>query len=362
VARLVQSLHKLSGIETRYSCIPDYLLPVEESSFAPGQSKERTPTTGERMAIYTREALPVGAEAARRALANFASKRAISLTQAARSVTHLVVVSCTGFFAPSLDFVLAQELGLAPTVSRTVIGFMGCAAMFNALRTATQAVEAEPEACVLVVSVELCSLHSQPDCERDTLVAASLFGDGASACVIGLPAPQLDDYFRLERFLSLIKPDTDGEMVWTIGDHGFHLHLSPRIPDHLAEAAPQSLSNLFGEERPDFWAIHPGGRAILDRLGDIFALNPKQIEPSREVLRRVGNVSSATLLFVLEEVRKRLAHAKAGGSDDRRDARGVAMAFGPGLVIESARLTYVAEGAMLAKAGTRHPALAATHK
>jgi predicted naringenin-chalcone synthase len=349
VARLVHSLHALSGIETRYSCIPDYGLPVEESCFAPGQAKDRSPTTAERMAIYARAAGPVGADAARNALTDFARQHNISLAQAINSITHLVVVSCTGFFAPGLDFVLTQELELSPTVNRTLIGFMGCAAIFNALRLAHQAVEADPNARVLVVSVELCTLHIQTDTERDTLIAASLFSDAASACVVALPTIDSGGYFRLEQFLSMIKPNTDAEMVWTIGDHGFQLHLSPRIPNHLAEAAPQSVHALFGEERPAFWAIHPGGRAILDRLAQIFALDHAEMRASRNVLRRVGNVSSATLLFVLDELRNQFAHRTAASSvrsmsiDKPHQLQGVAMAFGPGLVIEMAQLTFVAD-------------------
>ena len=343
VARLVQNLYAVSGIERRYSSIADYLLPVEESRFAPGQSRFPRPTTGERMAIYARESVPVGATAARRALADFARQQGISPTQAAAMVTHLVVVSCTGFFAPGLDFVLTQELGLTATVNRTLIGFMGCAAMFNGLRVASQAVEAASnvgaDAYALVVSVELSSLHSQPQSDRDALVAAALFGDGASACVVGRPGVGVENYFRLEQFVSVIKPDTDGEMVWTIGDHGFQLHLSPRIPDHLAEAAPQTVQQLFGTARPAFWVIHPGGRAILDRLAEIFVLDEAQMKASREVLRDVGNVSSATLLFVLDEIRKQLAAERSASTMPQ----GVAMAFGPGLVIEMARLTFVAE-------------------
>ncbi len=304
------------------------------------------------MAIFARESVPVGAAAARRALATFAQQRGMATGDAPKFITHLMVVTCTGFFAPGLDFVLTQELGLSPMVNRTAIGFMGCAAMFNALRLASQAVEADPNACVLVVSVELCSLHSQPNsAERDMLVAASLFGDGASACVIGRPTATSTDYFCLEQFHGIIKPNTGNEMVWTIGDHGFQLHLSPRIPEHLAEVAPQSLGQLFDIEQPAFWAIHPGGRAILDRLAQIFALDAAQMRPSRDVLRRVGNVSSATLLFVLDEVRKQFTadtamhNGRAQMSEELDGCQGVAMAFGPGLVIEMARLRYVANHA-----------------
>lgn len=351
LARLVRSLHAHSGIETRYACVREYLLPAEESCYAPGQTKHRSPTTAERMEVYAREAVILGAEAGRRALAGFGRAVGAAEAQAAQSITHLIVVSCTGFFAPGLDFALTQQLGLRPTVNRTLVGFMGCAAMFNALRLAHQTVRGEPDARVLVVSVELCSLHSQADARPDLLVAASLFGDGASACVVAQPGAAQPGvasggHFRLEQFYSAIKPGTDREMVWTIGDHGFELHLSPRIPEHLMEVSPQSVAALFGEARPEFWAIHPGGRAILDRLAEIFELGDAQTHASREVLRRVGNVSSATILFVLDEVRRqRCADAAAAmhGQENgyAQEAKGVAMAFGPGLVVEMARLTWI---------------------
>ena len=187
------------------------------------------------------------------------------------SVTHLVVVSCTGFFAPGLDFVIAKKLGLAATVSRTLIGFMGCSAAFNGLQTASQIEHAQPGARVLVISVELCSLHIQRSASPAHLIAMSLFSDGASACLVGEAMPGDTDIFRLDAFRSEIQPDTESEMVWEIGDHGFVLHLSPQIPEHLALAAPETLHHLFDDEPPTFWAIHPGGRAIVDRLEKVFA-------------------------------------------------------------------------------------------
>ncbi|HXF62099.1 MAG TPA: hypothetical protein VNK95_10805, partial [Caldilineaceae bacterium] len=250
LARMIRTLCAYSGIETRHSCTPDYLLPPIESRLAPGAPPERSPSTRERMAIYEEAAPPLGAEAAQRALAVYAEKHSATPDAAAAAITHLVVVSCTGFFAPGLDFVLAHRLGLPATVERTLIGFMGCAAMFNGLRAAYQTVRSDPAALVLVVSVELCTLHTQPNPLRDHLIGASLFADGASACIVGMPQACSGDYFALERFYTCMKPGTAQEMAWQIGDYGFDLRLSPRIPDHLAEVAPAALSALFGDEPP----------------------------------------------------------------------------------------------------------------
>lgn len=354
--RLLRRLHASSGVEMRHSCSPDYLLPPAESRFAPGQPLANAPTTAERMAIYTRAAPPLGTAAARQALTAYAEKSGASLVDTLAAVTHLVVVSCTGFFAPGLDFVMAHALGLAPTVQRTLIGFMGCSAAFNGLRSAYQIVRSQPSARVLVVSVELCSLHTQPNPSRDQLAAYALFADGAAACLVGQPQPGEGDFFQLEAFHTDTKPDTQEEMVWAIGDHGFTLQLSPRIPNHLAAIAPAALQTLFAGERPDFWAIHPGGPAIVDRLAQIFDLEAEQVAASREILRRYGNLSSATILFVLEELSRTLRQEPSPVALLQRQARprqatgadpsaqplaGVAMAFGPGLVIEMARLAYV---------------------
>ena len=264
----------------------------------------------------------------------------------AASITHLITVSCTGFFAPGLDFGIAQSLNLSPTVARQHIGFMGCSAAFNGLRAARDIARSQPEARVLVVCVELSSLHMQPSIERDLLVAASLFADGASAALVGQRAPGQPGLFDLDGFHSQIKPDTADEMVWQIGNHGFSLRLSPRIPDHLAAIAPDVLTGLFeGEERPAFWAIHPGGRAIVDRLVDIYELGTKEIASTYDILRRYGNMSSATILFVLDDLHCRLRTGALTLDDAESNSAqaGVAMAFGPGLVVEMARLRLVGE-------------------
>lgn len=337
LGRWLKRVYANSGIETRYACVPDFLQPPEQSRLAPGQAPADTLTTAERMAIYEQEATTLGAAAARQALATFGKASKSDLTTVTNSVTHLIGISCTGFFAPGLDIAIASQIKLAPTVKRTLIGFMGCAAAFNGLRMAWEIVSGQPSARVLVVCVELCSLHIQASSEPESLISASLFADGASACLVGRPQEQ-GDIFEIESFYTGLKPETGSEMIWQIGDHGFVLRLSPKIPDHLAEAAPAALNKLVGSYTwPCFWAIHPGGKAILDRLATIFGLEPEQLRASRSVLRCFGNLSSATIFFVLDELRHKLRHEKTNG----HEIEGVAMAFGPGLVIEMARLAYI---------------------
>jgi predicted naringenin-chalcone synthase len=344
-ARLLNRLYTQSGIETRHTCLPDTLRPPQESRFAPGQDLAKVATTAERMEIYERVSVQIGTAAARQALATLRGPEAQSVAEATASITHLLVVSCTGFFAPGLDQMIARQLGLPPRVERTLIGFMGCAAAFNALRLARQIVQAQPAARVLIICVELGSLHIQPGDKPVDMVGAAIFGDGAGACVVGQPEPEQRDIFSIQRMYTELTPEAEASMVWRIGNHGYTLHLSRETPAQLAEIAPRALGHLLNEQPPDgmaFWAIHPGGRAILDRMEEIFALAPEQIAPSRTVLRHYGNMSSPTILFVLQEHRRRLQAAPANSS-----RAGVAMAFGPGLVTELAHLVYhVGEAAM----------------
>lgn len=337
LGRWLRGVFAHAGVETRYTCIDDYLQPVEQARFAPGHPLEKAPSTAERMSIYEREAPPLGVAAAHRALAELAETTATPPAEVAASITHLIVVSCTGFFAPGLDIAIARRLGLAVTVQRTLIGFMGCAAAFNGLRVASEIVHSQPAARVLVVCVELSSLHSQPTLDRENLVAASLFADGASACIVGQPQPEQGNLFLVDGFHSEVKPETNDEMVWQIGNHGFTLRLSPQIPQHLAEIAPAALHCLFGSDTPAFWAIHPGGPAIVTQLLHVFHLPSAAVAASRTVLRDYGNLSSATIFFVLDELRRTWQAAPQNAENNT----GVAMAFGPGLVIEMARLTYV---------------------
>ncbi|MFN8474616.1 MAG: type III polyketide synthase [Anaerolineae bacterium] len=329
VARLLRSVFAASAIDTIHAVLPDFFGPPQNSRMAPGRALEEIATTAERMQIYQREAPILGRQAAERALADSGHP------SAADTVTHLVVVSCTGFFAPGLDQAIAIGLGLGPHVQRTMVGFMGCAAAFNGLRLADQIVRAQPSARVLVVCVELSSLHIPPRLTRDYIIAAALFADGAGACLVGAPPPDGREHFALDNMHSMLAPDTRQHMVWEIGNHGFSLYLSPEIPQRLGQVAPGALRTLLdGRPMPRAWAVHPGGRAIVDKLAEVFELTPDDLASTYAVLRDYGNMSSPTILFVLRELRERLRREAAEPTSV------AAMAFGPGLVVEMAHLTY----------------------
>jgi predicted naringenin-chalcone synthase len=273
------------------------------------------PPTSKRMESYAKEAPALALSAIDK------------LDGARDAITHLVVASCTGFMAPGIDQVIAAELGLDPGVERTLVGFMGCYAAVAALRVAHHIVRSEPAARVLVVTVELSSLHLQFDREIEPLLAMLQFGDGAAAALV-TSEPR---GFAISRLFATTLPDTPDLIRWTIGDEGFAMHLSGQVPGQIAHAlARQDVRDLIlnGDVVADVdsWAIHAGGRSILDSVESGLGLSPDRLRESREVLARYGNMSSSTLMFVLADL-----------LEDPERERGVAMAFGPGLAVEGFR-------------------------
>ncbi len=252
----------------------------------------------------------------------------------AGEVTHLVVASCTGFTAPGLDQLIAERLGLGRSLERTLIGFMGCYAAVPALRAARHIVRSDPAARVLVVNLELCTLHLQETQDLKTVLSFLVFGDAASAALVTAEPHGI----ALHRFHALTIPDTQDLITWRIGDQGFDMHLSGQVPPTIAAALRAERARndgagiLQGTEIAAIahWAVHAGGRTVLDAVEQGLDLPAHALAHSRTVLQEVGNVSSATLPFVLARI---LADATPGP--------GLAMAFGPGLVAETFRFTRV---------------------
>jgi predicted naringenin-chalcone synthase len=314
--RLFSRMAERSGIEHRWSVLPPTAgggSPVEPGGFYHGG----LPTTGARMSLYA-EAAP------RLALDAVARLEAMS---AIAGITHLIVASCTGFVAPGIDQVIAAELGLPGDVERTLVGFMGCYAAVSALRLAHHVVRSEPDARVLVVTVELSTLHLQDEAEIEPLLAMLQFGDGATAALV---TAQPSGFAISRPFAATL--DQSSELIrWTIGDSGFVMHLSGEVPGRIAEALrkPEVRRAMLGDSEPgdfDSWAVHAGGRSVLDAVEHGLDLPNDALAASRGVLARYGNMSSSTLPFVLADLL-----AEPG----RR--RGVALAFGPGLAAEGFR-------------------------
>ena len=251
-------------------------------------------------------------------------------------ITHLVSFSCTGMFAPGIDIQLIEKLGLNRNIERTCINFMGCYAGINALKTAYHICRSEPGAVVLISGVELCTLHYQKNNKQDQLIANAIFADGAAACIISSdpeikPAEKTE--FALRSFYSEYEPSGKDEMVWRIGDFGFDLRLSTLVPDLVKNSISVLLNKLFSktgieQNEIDFYAIHPGGIKILEACESSIHITKEQNRFSYEVLNEFGNMSSVTVLFVLEKYFQSL-HAGDQGK------KILACAFGPGLTMES---------------------------
>lgn len=239
------------------------------------------------------------------------------------NISHVVVASCTGFVAPGIDQIIAERLGLSPSVERLLVGFMGCYAAISALRSARHIVRSDPEARVLVVTVELSTLHLQPESAIEPLLAMLQFGDGAAAALVTSAGPGL----AIDAPFAATLPDSGDLIRWSIGDQGFSMHLSGAVPGRIAEALRdpdfrRTLTEGVDPKAIDGWAIHAGGRSILDAVSHALDLDEDALAISRQVLHDYGNMSSATLMFAL------------AGFLDRQPRHGVALAFGPGLAAE----------------------------
>ena len=302
-----------SGIEHRWSVLPPApygASPVDPGGFYHGP----LPTTGARMEIYAQAAPRLAMEAIGK----------LDGALAPGEVSHLIVASCTGFVAPGIDQIIARELGLGGHVERTLVGFMGCYAAVSALRLAHHIVRSEPAARVLVVTVGLSSLHLQYEEDVERLLAALQFGDGATASLVTAEPSG----FALSRPFAATLPDSHRLIRWRVGDHGFVMDLSGEVPGRIGEALRDHRVReaMLGNEAPgafDSWAVHAGGRSVLDAVEHGLELAPEALADSREILSRCGNMSSSTLPFVLERML---------GDPDRQ--RGIALAFGPGLAAE----------------------------
>lgn len=312
--RLLKRIYQRSGVSNRHCISPAF---------------STNPSTAERMRRYGPAALDLALRASRLALKDAAIE--------ANAITHLITVSCTGFEAPGFDLALITNLPLSMDVARTHVGFMGCHGAFNALRVARAFVEADPSACVLLCAVELCSLHLQEGWNPDHIVANALFADGAGAVVAvagegNSCKPQSTTAIELIASSSTVLPGTEDLMGWLIEDHGFSMVLSPQVPNRIAVHLRPWLDRWLAGQglamaEVKTWAVHPGGPRILTAVLESAELDAAQIELSSEILSQYGNMSSATILFILERLRTRECHGPC-----------LALGFGPGLTVEAALL------------------------
>ena len=321
--RLLPQLYRMTRIDRRASVL---LRPKQNDVAGPssldwfyGSVGAESPTTAARMEQFRQLAPPLAIAACEKALEGSA--------QPAAEITHLIVVTCTGFAAPGVDFELIRQLGLSRSVKRVQIGFMGCHAALNALMVASALATASPENRVLVCCVEICSLHFQYGPTSEHFVANALFADGAAAVVVRQSGP--GNAWQIADTASFYMQGTETDMTWQVGDHGFDMTLSTRVPAMISKHLRPWLDGVL--ERNDLtvaevksWAIHAGGPRIVSAVAETLGLHDDAIENSRSVLRDCGNMSSATLLFILERLQQRGSRPPC-----------VMLGFGPGLAAEA---------------------------
>jgi predicted naringenin-chalcone synthase len=318
---LFERMAAKAQIEQRFSILPPAVDPDGISIDAQGvYSRGRFPSTAQRMQLYEKHAPRLAEQAVTR----------LALGGDAEHITHVIVTSCTGMYAPGIEFDLIDRCGLRPNVERTLVGFMGCYAAINGLKLAHHIVRSAPTARVLLVNLELCSLHFQETTDVERLLSFLLFGDGCAASLISAEP----EGFAIDGFPCAVLPETRQLITWRIADLGFDMFLSGRVPAAIQQGLAQLAPTLLDGVAPnalELWAVHPGGRSVLDAVTRGLELCEDALFPSRNVLQRFGNMSSPTVMFVLEQL---LASAARG-------ERGCAMSFGPGLSAEAMRFHKV---------------------
>lgn len=328
--RIIHRIYSRSGIDKRHTVIHDFDANGDPRFFFEKDGQLNKPSTGKRNELYTQKAKQLFVETARQTIEQNSSINR-------DDITHVITVSCTGFFAPEPGFEIIKQLGLSPSTQRFHLGFMGCFAAFPAMKMAKAFCESQPSTNVLIVCLELCSIHLQASQATDQLISASVFADGAAGMIINSQKPQTKG-FELAKFSTSIAEESEKDMAWTIGDTGFDMVLSTYVPDIIESNLRQSIQPLLNDynlahEEIKHWALHPGGRAILDKAEKSFSLKEEQLSSSRKVLANYGNMSSATILFVLADLLQQPCKNESESV--------LAMAFGPGLTIESGLLNKI---------------------
>ena len=328
-ARLLDRLYRMAGVSQRQIAVPfrtalEWIGKTTSECPTVAVARPQGATTAERMRLYEQHAPP---------LATTAASRALSAGKVdASEITHLVTVSCTGFSAPGVDHALIKSLKLSPKVERVNVGFMGCHGAINGLRVAKAIVESVPTAKVLLCAVELCSLHYQMVWDPERMVANALFADGAAAAVLGTAQSAESEMCSVVATGSLLLPESAHMMEWFVGEHGFEMSLSPGVPDLIESRLRPWLEEWLAEkgglscDKVNGWAVHPGGPRVIAAVEKSLGLDAAQTAATRHILANCGNMSSPTVLFILDRL-----HQLNGARSSM-----VAIAFGPGLTAEVA--------------------------
>lgn len=322
ISRMIEMASNQSGIEQRYFVVPDGEESVKEKFFTKDGS-HFSPDTKTRMLEYKKWATKLTQQAAKELI----EKNSIDV----RKIDRIITISCTGFFAPGLDFELIKYLNLPSQIKRTNIGFMGCAASLIGMNSVWEAMSNNSSENVLLISVELCSLHLQTEPTRDNILANLIFADGAAAAFFSFNHSADREKLRIEFCESILFDNSSEYMGWKIGNNGFEMILSSELPKIILNSAAPKIKEILLNKGIEInqikhWALHPGGRAILDALQNGLELNDSEMIASREVLKKYGNLSSVSILFVLKNI--------IDSRQLQKDDYCCAVAFGPGLTME----------------------------
>ncbi|MDG1331080.1 MAG: type III polyketide synthase [Crocinitomicaceae bacterium] len=325
--RKIHTVARKAAIDTRYSVLDDFSKKPEDFTFfSKNRQIEPEPSLGQRMSCFRVEALNLSMEAI---------NKIQNIEKIKESITHVITVTCTGLFTPGLDIEIIKELNLKPTTQRSSINFMGCNAAILALNSANNICNSIPNSKVLVVCVELCTLHFQKNYSDDYILSTALFADGCAAVIVDSEPSNETMNLEIKHFDSMIIHEGFQEMAWEITEKGFIMNLTSYVSDLINGNMTKFLSSLKVEkESIDYWAIHPGGKKILDDFKNTLELNPSELHHSYDVLRQLGNMSSATILFVLKALID-------GNTSAKKGEQIFSAAFGPGLSVETMRLQYV---------------------
>lgn len=332
-------LNANSGIKSRNTCIahddfsPENIAkPVgERKGLLAGAKQIFNPTAGERAKVWEKMAPLLAVEAARKAVKNWGGDK--------QRITHVVFHSCTGFKAPGVELDVVDGLGLENVKRRCGINYMGCFGGFTGLAVSKAFVDADPDAIVLLVCVELCSVHFSLSEVRSEFIGNAIFADGGAAVVIGRGGP--GDWAISSQNTTTLTAGSRKDMTWAATDHSYEMFLSKNISGSLGKALFMNwkslMANVCGTEdvKEVEWCVHPGGKAILEAFSNPtfgVGLSKHDLRHSYNIMEKHGNMSSPTIFFVLN-------HLLNDKSVDKE--RIFMLGFGPGLTIETAGLAKI---------------------
>jgi alpha-pyrone synthase len=319
VNQKIAFLNERTTIQKRYSCIPDFKM-LDFELFV---DQNFTQSVEQRTEIYKQEIIPLAIQTIDKLLAKTNIKP--------KEITHLITVSCTGIFAPGLEFLIAEYYGIQKA-ERLALNFLGCYAALKALKQAKYIADANSDSCILIVCAELCSLHFEPSCTNEAILANLLFADGAAATLVcGSSSKYANSKGALkidEIGASYINNSLD-LMTWNISSQAFKMYLHKNIVSSIKDNICSAVADFIEGTRPDYWAIHPGGVSIVQAVKYSLDLSDKEVEDSLNTLKDYGNMSSPTILFVLKRIIDKLK------TNEHSDTKKIfSCAFGPGLSIE----------------------------